>query len=81
MKPTNQVIMTGHITINPIWSPGNSGSIDFELKNRDGRHQIVSYEPEVVKNRKNIRGLVKVYGKLCCLKEDTIVMCHKVELD
>ena len=81
MEETNLLIMTGNVTIKPIWAPGYNGSIDFEIKNREGFHQVVSVEPDIIKNRQLIKGRVKVTGKVVKRKEDWLIMAQRVEME
>ena len=78
--PDNLVILLGRVTMPPILSPGAfGGSIDFELKSGSGYHQVVSVEPDIVKKRDSLKGLIRVFGRLSSKDGDSVIMAQRVE--
>jgi hypothetical protein len=85
LKPENYVRITGRVTIKPIFSPGinKNGSIDFEIGNREGHHQVISEEKEIIQNMHhiNLRDNVRVYGSLSSRTGDCFIVAKRIEFD
>ena len=83
MISENKIIITGKVTLKPIFSPGvtKNGSIDFELSNKYGKHQVVSDNVDIVSNMDLIKGKVRVIGSLNSRAMDTIIQAERIEFD
>lgn len=80
-KPDNLVVITGRVSDGPYLMPGAfGGSIDFELKTKNGVHQVVSVEKEIVDGRRDLSGVIRVFGSLSSKDGDSVILAKRIEL-
>lgn len=80
-QPDNLVVITGRVQNGPHLMPGAfGGSIDFELKTKNGSHQVVSVEKEIVEGRRSLSGVIRVYGSLSSKDGDSVILAKRIEL-
>ena len=76
----NIVIIDGTVSSRVFIDQNGNRSIDFEIKNQDGHHQVISRDKDIIRNKDSISGRVKIFGKLQNLGDDGKIIAERIEL-